>query len=262
MREGNFKIFWVFILVLGTTFFYSHFSSARNVSEDLVVRKNLFSPDRSYSPELETKEISGSDGGDKNIERLRKNIILRGTYCYEQKCWALLELKPTVKKLLEIKTLPKDRTFKVEEGGLLGACSIKKIRRGEVILGAKCEGLVITLAESPERKKPVPPPVSSQQSSSQGQPTKRAQNKTKFSEPTPLKEPFGPSKRASGTSPSKISPPIQRLPSVKKQAPSENRRTSPQSNPFLELLKRIQKERSGKGSPTPPFPFGKPPSRN
>ena len=262
MWQRFFKGFCV--LALGGSLLGVQFSLAGEASEDPVVRQNLFSPDRKYSSPSDSSEVSKNSLRDKDLEKLRRNIILRGTYCYERRCWALLELKPAIKRLLELNDLPKDRTLKVEEGGSVGRCAVEEIKRGEVVLGNKCEGLVITLAESPERKKPVPPPTPSSPTPSRGSAPQKGQSRPAPSslKSTPLNRSPGTSNRSFVSSP-KNRPSIQRPPTAQRQAPPKNNPPSPTSNPFLELLKRIRKERSRNGSsaPPPPFPFIPPSSK-
>lgn len=261
MRNNLTKAFAGFLLILGATFLYSPSFWGKNIIEDPVVRKNLFSPNRSFSPELEGVNNGRGTKKGQDLRRLRKNIILRGTYCYEQRCWALLELKPLGKRLLDLDFLPPNRTLRVKEGDTIGRCTVKRIEREKVVMGNKCEGLVLTLADSPERKKPVPPPaIFSKQPYKRPQKRSSKTHKTSMAPPSSSKSLPPPlsstnSKIINGSLPRKT-------PRIKQKTPSRDQKRVSKPNPFLELLKKIQEERA-KGAPAksrPPFPFVSPPS--
>ncbi|WP_456371479.1 hypothetical protein [Thermodesulfatator atlanticus] len=116
-----------------------------------MVEKNLFSPERRYEPYFTEQK--------KDIKKdvLKRFIILRGTLIKDNKRFAVIEVLPAGKRQLGLED--NQRRFVVAEGEALGECQVVKVRPEEVILGGRCEGLVLTLKDSPERQKEVKPQV-------------------------------------------------------------------------------------------------------
>jgi len=117
----------------------------------IIIEKNPFSPQRQYIPFNQN-----SPAQDKTLltkKETNYNILLRGTFYNGHRWMAIIEVPPQVRR--EFK-LEKNR-FILEEGQKFGPCTVKQIKRGEVILGGKCAGSHIRLADSPERKKPLRP---------------------------------------------------------------------------------------------------------
>ena len=83
---------------------------------------------------------------------LKQDLILRGTFSSGDLRLAIIEVQPAFKRRHQLK---KDRLI-VAEGEKIGPCAVVEIRRGEVVLGGGCRQVVLRLADSPERKKPLP----------------------------------------------------------------------------------------------------------
>jgi len=252
-RPSKVERLWVlfFAIALVLSLYSFAFSSPKETLNDPVVMHNLFSPQRTYfsdskNPLQESKQ-------QEELKWARKYVILRGTYCCQNQCWALIELQPGGKRFFGVDQLPKRRIFKVKKGQHLGRCVVASIKRGEVSFGEECAGLQISLADSPERKKPAPPPAppvptkvartSSQKSSSKSVytsrqiswPNKKTQNKHNTQQKA------------------------QKTKTISKVSPHSSPKSKPNINPFLELLKRIRAKQQGQQvSPVPPFlPFKK-----
>jgi len=114
---------------------------------EVVVEKNVFSPERRYVPPEEGGAIQ-----DVRQEEIKRGLTFRGIFRHGDEKWAVIEIRPYLKRKWE---LEEDRKF-FAEGEKIGPCEIKKIARGEVVLGGKCKNITLTLSESPERKRPAP----------------------------------------------------------------------------------------------------------
>ncbi len=123
----------------------------------VAVEKNLFSPDRRYEPYFPAKK------GGIHQDILKRSLILRGTLLKGKQRLAVIEVLPAARRELGLEDTKK-RRFVVSQGDNLGDCQVLEIRPEEVILGGRCQGLALTLEDSPERKQPV----SSQKVSAQG----------------------------------------------------------------------------------------------
>ncbi len=124
-----------------------------------IVERNLFSREREYEP------FNKEEPQNKNFkeEEIKKGVILRGIYRTGNKTYVLLDIKPYLRKKLEIDE--KKKVFK--PGDRLGPCTISRIEKGKVTLNEGCNELVLSFADSPERKRPAsrpapPPPPKSQ----------------------------------------------------------------------------------------------------
>ncbi len=117
---------------------------------EVLIEKNPFSPLRQYVPPAE----NGGQTGPQNISQdtLKKEIILRGTFWNGKKYLALLEVRSSFKHRYG---LSKEK-FILSQGEKLGPCEVVKIGRGEVTLGGACGNTILSLADAPERKSPLP----------------------------------------------------------------------------------------------------------
>jgi len=116
-----------------------------------AVEKNLFSPERRYEPYLPEQE--GAGGVKREI--LKRSLILRGTFDNGHKRLAIIEVTPLAKRELHLEE--KKRTLVLGEGESLGECKVIEILPEKVILGGYCQGLTLSLQESPERGKVLSP---------------------------------------------------------------------------------------------------------
>ncbi len=115
----------------------------------VAVEKNLFSPDRRYEPYFSEKK------GGVHQDILKRSLILRGTLVKGRERLAVIEVLPAARRELGLEDT-KQRRFVVTQGEDLGDCPVLEIRPEEVILGGRCQGLTLTLEDSPERKRPAP----------------------------------------------------------------------------------------------------------
>jgi len=129
------------ILVLAISMLFLLLSQSR--AEDLLIKKNLFSPDRKYfsTKKEDNNKVSVSE------KEFKQNLILRGTYIIPNKKWAILEIKPALKRKLELKKTQ----IILEEGNSLDKCILKKIEEGKVLFGGRCN-FELSLRDNPERK--------------------------------------------------------------------------------------------------------------
>lgn len=116
-----------------------------------AIEKNLFSPERRYEPYLPEQE--GAGGIKKEL--LKRGLILRGTFDNGRKRLAVIEVTPLAKRELHLEE--KKRTFVLGEGESLGNCKVIEILTEKVILGGYCQGVTLSLQESPEREKALLP---------------------------------------------------------------------------------------------------------
>ncbi len=115
-----------------------------------AVEKNLFSPERRYEPYLPEQE---GTGGIKR-ELLKRGLILRGTFDNGHKRLAVIEVTPLARRELHLER--EKKTLVLGEGESLGDCKVIEILSEKVILGGYCQGLTLSLQESPERTSPPP----------------------------------------------------------------------------------------------------------
>ena len=144
-----------------------------------IVEKNLFSRDRKYRPYRAEKKLSVRE------EEIKKNVILRGIFRRGDETFVVLEIKPHLRKRWELD--PKKRLFRV--GEKLGPCVIGEAEKGKVALRECGEEIVLSFADSPERKKPLPKaptaslkPVSKESKSAASAPSKRPPGVKRFKE--------------------------------------------------------------------------------
>ena len=124
---------------------------------EILIEKNPFSPERQYVP---TTGQGTTTSTPRSKEDLKKELILRGTFESGNLRLAVIEVRSSFKRRHQ---LEKDR-YVVGEGEKIGPCEILEVRRGEVEIGGECQNTVLSLADAPERKKPLtvsptPPPT-------------------------------------------------------------------------------------------------------
>jgi len=118
---------------------------------EVLIEKNPFSPSRQYIPP--TKQGNQSSGTKEISEdKLKKEVILRGTFWNGKQYLAILEVKASFKQRYK---LSKER-FILSKGERLGPCELLEIDRGAVVLGGACGSVRLSLADAPERKQPLP----------------------------------------------------------------------------------------------------------
>jgi len=145
------RLITLFLLFIEWTLFLS---SSWSLSDEYkeIVEKNLFSSERRYFPSPVT-----SKNGNIKISEIQRGLIFLGIFRRGEKKWAIIEIKPFLKKKWEIPE--RKRIFSV--GDEIGPCRIENIEKHKVIFGEPCEELILSLRQSPERNKPAPPPAPS-----------------------------------------------------------------------------------------------------
>ncbi len=116
------------------------------------MEKNLFSPQRRYEPYFPVQKKGA------NKDFLERFLILRGTLLENQQRLAVIEVMPVAKKELGLEDDHR-RRFVVAEGESLGECQVLEIKPEEVVLGGRCQGLTLSLENTPERKRSAPAPA-------------------------------------------------------------------------------------------------------
>ncbi|OAG28213.1 hypothetical protein [Thermodesulfatator autotrophicus] len=123
-------------------------TSARALSNfENIVTKNIFSPSRHYVPYLQDKKP-------KNVKKelVKRYVILKGTLIKGEERVAVLEVLPAGKRELGLEDVNQKRLL-VSQGDDLGNCQVLEVKAGQVVLGGQCQGVVLSLKDSPERKK-------------------------------------------------------------------------------------------------------------
>ena len=141
----NFPILTIFVFAL-----FVFGSVGLSIDYNVAVEKNLFSPERRYDPYFPEKK-----GTKPRKDVLERGIILRGTLLKGKKRLAVIEVSPAARRELRLEDT-KQRRFTLSEGETLGDCEIVEIRPEEVLFGGRCQGLLLSLKESPERRKTFP----------------------------------------------------------------------------------------------------------
>ena len=140
------------ILFLALTFvLFASWVLALSPEYQEVVERNIFSRERKYEP------FNKEEPQKKNFkeEEIKKGVILRGIYRTGNETYVLFDIRPYLRKKLEIDE--KKKFFR--PGDKLGPCTIAKIEKGKVMLDEECNELILSFGDSPERKRPAPRPA-------------------------------------------------------------------------------------------------------